>query len=211
MTHSSHSISMQWQPSIHLKKRFPHSTIMFFHLYGVMDKRPHYVLWTHLHGHYHHSLWYKLFHTQDWNNNFSCDSHKTKSTFWKYLHAWHGPTKDSKLCNDVQKAQKRLDQLHLAPFQQKTKENKIDFLPNKEFSFGSLMFVTTKATMNLWHLIVHLKKINSSTIGITKKTQVFGNPWQNAAPMYFPLHFQLIFFIYLPKQTCDMNNFFGLS
>jgi hypothetical protein len=96
-------------------------------------------------------------------------------------------------------------------FNKKTKENKIDFLPNKEFSFGSLMFVTTKATMNLWHLIVHLKKINSSTIGITKKTQVFGNPWQNAAPMYFPLHFQLIFFIYLPKQTCDMNNFFGLS
>jgi hypothetical protein len=52
------------------------------------------------------------------------------------------------------------------------------------------MFVTTMATMNLWHLILHLEKINSSTIGITKKTQVFGNPWQNAAPMYFPLHFQ---------------------
>jgi len=34
-------------------------------------------------------------------------------------------------------------------FNKKTKENKIDFLPNKEFSFGSLMFVTTKATLML--------------------------------------------------------------
>lgn len=129
MTHSSHSISMPSQPSIHLKKGSHTLRLYFSIFYIVVDEHSHYIFY--LHDHYHHSLWYKLFHTQDWNN-FCYDSHKTKSTLWKYLHVWHGPTKNSRLCNNVQKVQKRLDQLHLAPFQQKPKENKIDFLANRE-------------------------------------------------------------------------------
>ncbi len=105
MTHSSYFTSLPAQPSIHFKKNVPTLYDSIFPYSKLQWVNIHTTYFAPTFTHCHYSLCCRLLHTRNHNDGFSCGLHKTKSTLWKYLCAWHGLAKNSKLCNDATKAQ----------------------------------------------------------------------------------------------------------
>jgi hypothetical protein len=108
MTHSSYFTSMPTQPLVHPKKKFPYYMTLSLHLQSCNG-------WTFtLHTLHPPSPTATIHHVVDFYTPeiatmvFSCGLHKTKLTLWKHLCAWHGLTKNSKLCSNVKKAQEGL-------------------------------------------------------------------------------------------------------
>ncbi len=165
---------MPSQPSIHLKKQI-NIIQLYFSIFIVANEHSHDICYT-LHNHYHHSSCYTLLHIRDHNDSFFCDLHKTKSTLWKYLHAWKLTWPHWKL-QTMQRYSKSSGKTWSTPphpLSIKSKKKQDKFSSQQKVSFTSLMFATTKATTRFQRLILHLKQTSSLTIRNNKKTKFLG-------------------------------------
>lgn len=114
------------------------------------------------------------------------------------------PPKNFRLCNDIQKAQKRLDQLHLAPFQQKQKKTRQTFYPMR----NQLCFLDVYDYKGYNEPLAFDSSFEENQFfdnQNNKKNQVFGNPQQNVGPMYLGRTKHLMDVLDIPYIGIDVD------